>query len=69
MVFRSAAEMLDLIRKVEKCGAFDVAGRVLQRCSAVFRFATQTQGDEFNPMNDLAGALKARKKQHRLGAN
>lgn len=62
----STPEMLDLLRKIEKRGALDVAGRVLQRCSSVFRFAIQTHRAKFNPMNDLAGALKTRKKQHRL---
>jgi integrase len=58
-------EVLDVIRKVEKRGALDVAGRILQRCSCVFRFAIQSHIAKQNPTLDLAGALKTRKTTHR----
>ncbi len=60
------AELLDVVRAVEKRGALDVASRVLQRASSVFRYAIQTSRAERNPATDLRGALKTRKVAHRL---
>lgn len=59
-------EVLAVIRKVESRGALDVASRVLQRCSSVFRFAVQTGVSKYNPANDLNGVLQQRKTKHRL---
>ena len=58
-------EILDVIRKVEKRGALDVAGRVLQRISSVFRYAVQTYRTKYDPTISLAGALQTRKTTHR----
>jgi integrase len=59
-------EVLAVVRKVESRGALDVASRVLQRCSSVFRFAVQTGVLKYNPANDLVGVLQQRKPKHRL---
>lgn len=58
-------EVLSVVRQVESRGALDVAGRVLQRTSAVFRFAVQTGKATVNPAAELTGVLKTRRTQHR----
>ena len=50
---------LDAIRKIEKRGAMEVAGRVKQRISAVLRYAVATGRATSDPTRDLRGALKA----------
>ncbi len=57
-------DVLHVVRKVEKRGALDVASRILQRTSSVFRYAIQTGRATINPAVELSGALKARKPQH-----
>jgi len=57
-------EILTAIRKIEKRGALDIAGRVLQRVRAVFRYAVQTGKLIINPATELTGVLKARKVRH-----
>ena len=59
-----AADVLAVVRRVESRGALDVAGRVLQRCSAIFKFAVQSGRAKFNPAGDLADVLKTRKLQY-----
>lgn len=61
----TAAHVLAVIRKIEKRGALEIASRVLQRCSAIFRYAIQTGRVEHNPVTDLQGALKTKKVEHR----
>ncbi|MCU0974330.1 MAG: integrase arm-type DNA-binding domain-containing protein [Burkholderiales bacterium] len=55
----TAPVVLDAIRKVEKRGALEVAGRVKQRVSAVLRYAVATGRATSDPTRDLRGALKA----------
>jgi integrase len=55
----TAPDLLATMRKVEKRGALDVAQRVLQRCSAVFRYGIASGLCVHNPAADLRGALKA----------
>lgn len=57
-------EVLAAIRKVEGRGALDVSGRLLQRCSRVFRYAIQTGRATLNPAGDLQGVLETRKVIH-----
>lgn len=57
--------VLGVIRSVESRGALDVASRVLQRTSAVFRYAIQTGRSSYNPAADMKGVLKTRKVEHR----
>lgn len=61
----SAPDVLLAVREVEKRGALEIAGRVKQRCAAVFRFAIATGRAQLNPANDLRGALKTWQVQHR----
>ncbi|WP_321867055.1 tyrosine-type recombinase/integrase [Paraburkholderia tropica] len=60
----SAPELLEALRTIEKRGALEVAGRVLQRCSAIFRYAIATGRGTGNPAADLRGALKTPEKRH-----
>ena len=57
--------VLEVIRAVESRGALDVASRILQRTSAVFRYAIQTGRATYNPAADMKGVLKTRKVEHR----
>lgn len=61
----SAPELLHVLRKIEARGALEVASRVYQRCSAIFRYAVATGRCERSPVGDLRGALKAPKREHR----
>jgi integrase len=56
---------IHVIRAVESRGALDVASRVLQRSSAVFRYAIHTGRATYNPAADMKGVLKTRKVEHR----
>lgn len=58
-------DILEVVRKIESRDALDVAGRVLQRCSAICRYAVQTGRAQMNPASELKGVLKTRKVQHR----
>jgi integrase len=60
-----APELLDMVRAIERRGALETAGRVMQRCAAVFRYAVHTGRTKHNPAGDLRGALKTRKVEHR----
>lgn len=60
-----ATDILDALRKIEKRGALDIAGRVRQRCGAIFRYAIQTGRATANPVGDLAGAIATRPVTHR----
>ena len=58
------SELLATMRAIEKRGALEIAGRVLQRCSAVFRYAIATDRCNSNPATELRGALKKPKRTH-----
>lgn len=58
------AELLAAMRAIEKRGALEIASRVLQRSSAVFRFAIATDRCKTNPATELRGALKSPKRGH-----
>jgi integrase len=57
-------EVLGVIRRVEARGALETAGRILQRISAVFRYAIITGRATYNPAQDLKGALKVPVRKH-----
>ncbi|MCI5060693.1 MAG: tyrosine-type recombinase/integrase [Alphaproteobacteria bacterium] len=57
-------ELLECLRKIEKRGAFDIAGRAKQICGQVFRYGVQTGKCKRDPSVDLKGALKTRKTKH-----
>lgn len=59
-----ALHLLDMLRKIEKRGALDIAGRTRQMCGQVFRYAIQTGRCKHDPSRDLQGALKTRKTEH-----
>jgi integrase len=54
----AASEVLDVLRKVERRGARELAHRLLQSMSAVFRYAIATDRAKSDPTRDLRGALK-----------
>lgn len=56
--------LLDVLRLVEKRGAIDMAARLAQLCSQIFRFAIAKGLIKYNPVPDLRGALKPRTKGH-----
>ena len=58
------AELLDVLRVIEHRGALYVAGEVLQRCGAIFRYAIASCMAERNPAADLRGALRPPKVTH-----
>ncbi|MGH8592303.1 MAG: tyrosine-type recombinase/integrase [Gammaproteobacteria bacterium] len=57
----SPLELLETLRRVEARGALETAARVLQRCSAVFRYGIIIERCAYNPAADLKGALKTLK--------
>lgn len=57
-------ELLDVIRKIERRGAHEVAHRAIQICGQVFRYGIVTGRTERNPAADLRGALRPVKKGH-----
>ena len=58
-------DILQVIRKIESRDALDVAKRVLQGITAIFRYGVQTGQIKYNPATELAGVVKTRKQQHR----
>lgn len=58
-------DVLFVIKKVEERGALDMAARVKQRISAIFRYAIQTGLAEYNPVDALTGVLKTKRVVHR----
>ena len=60
----TAPEVLDVLRKIEKRGAHEIAHRAMQTCGQIFRYAVATGRAERDPTTDLRGALKTVKKGH-----
>jgi integrase len=58
------AELLSVIRIVEKSGALDMALRVMQLTGQIFRYAIATGRAKHNPVTDLRGALKPPVRKH-----
>lgn len=60
-------EVLDVLRKVERRGALDIAKRLRQTCGQIFRYAVITGRAKRDPTADLKGALKVggRAKHHK----
>lgn len=59
-----APDVLSMLRKVEKRGALDIAGRCRQICRQVFLYGIQTGKCEANPAEYLKGALQTHKTKH-----
>jgi len=53
-------DVLDAVRAIERRGAVEMARRVLQMASAIFRYGVATSRCERDPTADLRGALQAR---------
>lgn len=60
-------QVMDVVKKIEKRGAGEIAMRVLQRIKAIYRYGVTHQRIERNPMLDLVPSeiLKPRRVQHR----
>lgn len=57
-------ELLQPIQEVEKAGTIDLAHRLMQTCSQVFRYAVATGRAKADATSDLAGALKPTPVKH-----
>lgn len=57
-------EVLKILRRIENRGSLEIARKVLQRTSAIFRYAIQTGRATYNPAADMQGVLKSRSVQH-----
>ncbi|PXH54348.1 integrase [Klebsiella variicola] len=60
----SQVEMLNTLRKMEQRGVLDKLKKTRQACRQIFTYAIITGRAEYNPVSDLAGALKSPKQQH-----
>lgn len=60
-------QVMDVVKKIEKRGASEIAMRVLQRIKAIYRYGVAHQRLDANPMVNLVPSeiLKPRKVQHR----
>ncbi|EAW9307755.1 DUF4102 domain-containing protein [Salmonella enterica] len=56
--------MLSVLKKMEERGVLDKLKKTRQACRQIFTYAIITGRAEFNPVTDLAGALKTPKQQH-----
>lgn len=56
--------LLDVLRQVERRGAVDMAARLGQLCSQIFRYGIAKGLIKYNPVPDLRGALKPRARGH-----
>ena len=54
-----APELLIMLRRVEARGALDIAKRIKEHCSQIFRYGVVTGRARRDPTLDLRGALKA----------
>ena len=59
------SDVLHVVKKIEDRGALDIAGRIKQRISSIFRYAIQTGYAEFNPADALKDVIKTKKVEHR----
>ena len=59
-----APELLDVLRKIEKRGALDIAARARQVCGQIFRYGMQTSRCKHDPSVALKGALQSKKTKH-----
>lgn len=54
----------ECLRKPERRGSLDIAGRTRQICGQIFRYGIQTGKCEWNAAENLRGALKTKKTEH-----
>lgn len=60
----SPPELLDVLRKIEKRGSYDVLKRTTQVCGQIFRYGIQTGRCERDASADLKGALRTAQTSH-----
>ncbi|MES9949343.1 MAG: integrase arm-type DNA-binding domain-containing protein [Candidatus Thiodiazotropha sp.] len=60
----TSAELLTVLRRVEKRGALETAHRIHQSCGQIFRFAVSTLRAEGDPSAALKGALHPASQKH-----
>ncbi|CAK9883733.1 MAG: Prophage integrase IntS [Candidatus Erwinia impunctatus] len=58
-------DLLAPIKVVEATKRFEVAARLQQRTTAIMRFAVQSGLIDYNPAQEMAGAIAVAKRQHR----
>lgn len=58
-------DLLIPIKAVEMSGRLEVAARLQQRTTAIMRFAVQCGLIDYNPAQEIAGAVATAKRQHR----
>ncbi len=58
-------DLLIPIKDVEMSGRLEVAARLQQRTTAIMRFAVQSGLIDYNPAQEIAGAVATAKRQHR----
>ena len=58
-------DVLHVIKAIEARGALDVASRVLQSVTQIFRYGVQTSLLQYNPATELQGVVKSFKSKHR----
>lgn len=58
-------DLLIPIKAVETSGRLEVAARLQQRTTAIMRFAVQSGLIDYNPAQEIAGAVATAKRQHR----
>lgn len=56
--------IMDILKAIEAREALVVAQKVLQRMTAVFRYAVQTGRAHYNPATEMKGVIKKRAVQH-----
>ena len=61
----STTDLLEVLRRIEKRGALDIASRQRQRCEAIFKHAILSDRASNNPATQLVGVLKTKKVTHR----
>ncbi len=60
----TAPDLLEVLKKIEKRGAFHTAHRIKQMCGQVFRYAVATGRADRDPSGDLKGALTSIKTEN-----
>ncbi len=58
-------DLLTLIKVVEQSGRLEVASRLQQRTTAIMRYAVQGGLIDYNPAQEMAGAVASNNRQHR----
>ena len=65
----SSIQLLEVLKRVEKRGALDIASRLRQRAEGIFQYALLTERVPLNPATQLRGVLKTRKVTHMKALN